>query len=200
MDHPETYATVLESGKLILGRLTWTDAYMNERKKDVAWMLDQVTAWDGTDPLLKGRLDLDRIGIMGWSLGGGTAGETCRVQDRLKAVVFLDPFFGATPSLLSLGLNKPFLNMISGDVVAPNTALFNKATKDAYYLTIMNATHERFTDNAWIVSSTEATRRQALAMHACMVAFFEKHLRNIDNHLLDSPGTTLPDVVSFKSK
>jgi dienelactone hydrolase len=199
-DHTDTYATVLDSGQLILGRHAWSFDYLNDRLKDVQYLLDHFQEWNADDPLFKGRLDLERTGIMGWSFGGGTAAEACRLEDRLKAAALLDGYLGSSPTLLSTGLHKPFLSMNSGALIGDNTTLFDKATKDAYLLTIKSSWHELFTDNAWIVDPTAVTRRQAQSMNACLVSFFNKYLGDIDDRLLDNPGGNYPDIVSYRKK
>jgi dienelactone hydrolase len=122
---------------------------------------------------------MDRLGIMGWSFGGGTAAEACRLEDRLKAAVLLDGYLGSMQNLFKSGLVKPFLamNSPSSGLASDNTTLFNKSPKDAYQLSIKDASHEAFTDNAWIVNPSAATRRRAQAMNACLVSFFNKHLK-----------------------
>ncbi len=200
MDHTEAYACMLASGDVLLGRNTWSFNFMNERKRDIGLLLDWIASWDLEDERLRGRLDRERIGIMGWSFGGGTAAETTKSEDRLKAAVLVDAYLASSPQALAIGVGKPFLSMNSGALMSENTALFNKAVKDAYLFTIKGSDHEGFTDNAWILSPSAARRRQAEAMNACVVAFFDKHLRGIDNHLLDAPGAIWPEVVGFKSK
>lgn len=139
---------------------------------------------------------------MGWSFGGGTAGEACRLQDRLKVAVLLDGYLGSMPNLTSKGLAKPFLTMNSpsSGLAGDNTTLFNKSPKDAYQLSIKDANHEAFTDNSWIVNPSAATRRRALAMNACLVSFLNKHLKGMDDTLIENPGMTHSDVISFRKK
>lgn len=203
MDHTDTYATVFPPDRLVLGGNAWSFDFAGDRLRDVTFLLDYVTQMNVDDPLFAGRLDLDRLGIMGWSMGGGTAAEAGRLQDRLKAVVLLDAYLGAVPTVLTKGLSKPFLamNSPSSGLDGDSSTLFNKATKDAYKLTIQGADHEGFTDStAWLVNPTAATRRRALAMNACVVSFFDKYLRGVDDRLLENPGATRPDVILFRRK
>lgn len=195
MDHTDTYATVLPSGEVIAGRNAWSFAFASDRLRDVAFLLDRLAEWQAEDPFFKGLLDTRRIGIMGWSFGGGTAAEACRVDDRIQAAVLLDPYLAAVP-VAQKGLSRPYLNMAG----SPDPTLFAKTSTNAYQLTIDGAAHESYTDNAWTISPNTASRRRAYAMEACMVSFFNKHLKNSDDHLLDNPRGSHPDVVGFRKK
>jgi dienelactone hydrolase len=185
---------------LLLGSNVWSFDFLNDRLKDVSFLLDRIAKWNAEDPFFRGHFDLDRLGIMGWSWGRGTAAEACRIEDRLKAAVLLDAYFGSVPDLLKSGLNKPFLTMMNPGGSGDNTRLFNKSAKDAYQLSIKDAAHEAFTDNAWTVGPTTASRRRAQAMNACLLSFFNKHLKGMDDHLLDNPGAVHPDVIAFRKK
>jgi dienelactone hydrolase len=165
-------------------------------------VLDQLALLNADDPLLAGGIDLDRVGIMGWSFGGGTAAEACRLEDQVKAAVLLDAYLQSAPLLLRNGVGKPFLALTSptSGLASDSTAIFNRATNSAYLATIKDASHESFTDNAWIVNPSAASRRPALAMNACMVSFFKRHLLGVEDSRLDDPVSSYPDVTSFGRK
>ncbi len=57
---------------------------------DAVFVLDQLEVFNETDPLLAGRLDLERVGIWGHSMGGTTAVWACQQDDRFKAAVDMD--------------------------------------------------------------------------------------------------------------
>lgn len=199
LDHPETYATVLPPDQLIIGRNAWSFNFLPDRLKDVSFLLDYFAQLKADDPVFKGRLDLARIGIIGWSWGGGTSAEAARLEPRIKAAVLLDGYFGS-PALLTAGVGKPFLAMMASGGSADNTTLFNCATNSAYQLTIRGAVHETFTDNAWIINPTATTRRLASTMDACLLSFFNKYLKGTDDGLLQNPSANYPDVISFRKK
>ncbi len=187
---------------MIVGRNAFSFSFLNDRLKDIEFLLNYLAQLNAEEATFRDRLDMDRIGIMGWSFGGGTAAEACRVQERLKAAVLLDGYLGSMPMLLNRGLAKPFLTMLSpgSGLASDNTTLFNRSTNTAYQLSIRDASHEAFTDNAWIVNPSAATRRRALAMNACLLSFFNRHLKGMEDSLIDNPGATYPDVISFRKK
>jgi hypothetical protein len=135
-----------------------------------------------------------------WYPAQAPTGNLAPYMDRLKAAVLLDACFGSVPTLLKNGLGKPFLTMMNPGGSGDNTTLFNKSAKDAYQLSIKDASHEAFTDNAWTVGPSTASRRRAQAMTACLLSFFNKHLKGMDDHLLDNPGAVHPDVIAFRKK
>ncbi len=199
MDHNDTYATVLPTDRLILGGNAWSFNFPNDRLKDVSFLLDQLQQWNAGDPVFQGRLDLQRIGIVGWSFGGGTALGACHQEERLKAAVFLDGYLVSFSSIVSKGLTKPFLNMnASGG--GDHETLFNKSPKDAYLLSIKGAAHESFTDNSWIVGPSTASRQRANAINACADSFFNRHLKGLAETLIDNPGAAYSEIINFKKK
>lgn len=200
LDHTDAYGLVLPPDQLIMGRNAWSFGFLKDRLRDISFLLDRLVEWNTEDEVFQGRIDLERVGIMGWSWGGGTAAEACQLEDRLKAAVLLDAYFDSAATALRNGLGKPFLTMMNPGGSGDNATLFNKSQKDAYQLSVKDASHEMFTDNAWIVNPSAASRRRALAMNACLVSFFNKHLKGTDDSLINAPSGTLPDVVSFRKK
>jgi predicted dienelactone hydrolase len=77
------------------------------RVADATFVLDQIEslATAAPDSLLIGHLDLNRIGMIGHSLGGATAAEMLADDHRVVAAVNIDGrLFGTPPQL-----NRPFL-------------------------------------------------------------------------------------------
>jgi hypothetical protein len=63
------------------------------------------------------------------------------------------------------------------------------------------ASHRTFADwAAWLSSPNETSRRAAVAMNACIVSFFKKHLTGIDDNLLDASASRYPGVLGFSRK
>lgn len=60
--------------------------------QDAIFTLDQLAALNQADPngILTGRLDLQRIGTFGISLGGIVGSEACRMEPRLRACLLMD--------------------------------------------------------------------------------------------------------------
>jgi dienelactone hydrolase len=89
------------------------DAHIAVWTADARFVLDQITAWNTSDPqgLLTGRLDVDHIGYFGHSFGGATVAELCFADPRCKAGINLDgPFI--SPTRLDGGRSIPIPFMI----------------------------------------------------------------------------------------
>jgi uncharacterized repeat protein (TIGR03803 family) len=195
------------------------------RVRDEQFVLDELARWNTSDPLLAGRLDLDRIGAFGWSLGGATAAELCFLDRRCKAGVGFDGSFFKT-NLLAQPFETPFLffhadtgpdpdpGVNVGDQMDDRFPFFNHATTNAYWVKLSSTIHRSFSEYSLIQDPTTFTNgngvpldgqllpgpRVSQTVRACLLAFFNKHLRGEDNHLLDGPLLDYPEVMQFLNK
>lgn len=209
VDHEDSHVTVYpdERGAQYVppGALPPSTALASSRLKDIQVLLEELEGMDSTDPWLAGRLDFDRIGIMGMSYGGGIAAETCRLDSRVKCAALLDPaIFTYTPysELFTNGLQKPFLAMNRTlldhgipDLSPDSQRLYDLASQNAIWLKIGNIGHFAFTDFAWSVEMTSFSRQGALAINACLLWFFDKYLK-------DEPGPfpASPQILNLRTK
>ncbi len=78
---------------------------------DARFTLDQLTKLNGSDPLLKGHLDLSAVGMYGHSFGGAAAAQVLEVDKRFKAGINMDgTAFAMTDSAK---ITQPFMWMAS---------------------------------------------------------------------------------------
>lgn len=75
--------------------------------QDVSFTLDQLAALNLADPngVLAGKLDLQRVGVFGPSLGGIVTGEACRLDARLRACLVMDAPMSI--DVVKAGLKQP---------------------------------------------------------------------------------------------
>ena len=75
--------------------------------QDVSFTLDQLAALNLADPngVLAGKLDLQRVGVFGASLGGIVTGEACRLDARLRACLVMDAPMSI--DVVKAGLKQP---------------------------------------------------------------------------------------------
>ena len=138
MDHPYgSEITVFPDGRIIHSRLVLGSPFLSAaeeekfvrtverevriRADDATSVLAALERWNAEDPrgTLTGRIDLDRIGIFGFSLGGAVAAQACWLDRRFKAGIDMDGLIAAES--LRDGPGAPFLFLLSGSQVEAET-------------------------------------------------------------------------------
>lgn len=101
-DHPITGASKLEE----------IDSSIITQAGDLSFLLDHMTALhaDPGSPFHE-RLNTERVGTLGFSLGGATAAQALALDPRFKAGMNLDGSFGGT--IPESGIPSPFLYLLS---------------------------------------------------------------------------------------
>ncbi|WP_163858592.1 alpha/beta hydrolase family protein [Paenibacillus elgii] len=105
--------------------------------KDAQFVLDQVGRLNVNDPSgrFTGKIDMNRIGMMGHSLGGAVTVQMMLHDDRVKAGINMDgTMFG--DEIPGSGLNKPFMLMSSASSVAAETEEPNARDLAKYGMTL----------------------------------------------------------------
>jgi dienelactone hydrolase len=211
VDHEDCHCTVFPDarGARYVSPDLYIPAWGQSRTNDMEVLLRALTQFDSVDPILAGRLDLNSIGAIGKSWGGGTAGELCRNDSRVKCAVLLDPaiFSDNGPNLVAVGLQKPFLTMNSTVWVHPNVIpspsdlavissnLFYLATTNATWFKVANAAHLTFSDPGWTMDMTSTSRSAAQAIDAGTLWFFDTHLKGET-----PPFPTNPEIINAQRK
>jgi predicted dienelactone hydrolase len=186
---------------------------------DSKFVIDELERLNRNPGPFQGKLDLDRIGMLGSSFGGAVAVEMTRIDSRVKAAVNHD---GAlyVGDARAAGTNRPFMLMRSDrqpDRDAPPTAEFDgpditavfsawdstamaKSRGGAYYVEIARAHHLSFVDHP-LLFRWDATRLPGKRGHEVIAAytlgFLEQYLKGKDSPLLDGPPTDYPEVRRF---
>jgi predicted dienelactone hydrolase len=174
--------------------------------RDVSSTIDELERVDlGTGPLA-GRLDLERIAVLGHSFGGAAAGQACLDDARCKVGINLDGL--QLGDMLDRDLLRPFLFVHHDNAGAvnktPNLVFFERAKAPAYLLTIAGTGHLSFTDVSFYgqasffrrmspVGTIEGARCHRIVCDY-LRAFLDRHLRGGDGGLLDGPSSEYPEV------
>lgn len=130
--------------------------------EDVQFVVDQLVRLNAGEPSgrFRGRRDMQRLGIVGHSLGGATALQFCHDDRRCKAGIDLDgaPF----GSVVADGLKQPFLFLLSdhGDLSAPEPrkviadieSIYNRLPNGRLLLFIRGSNHFSFSDQILLKS------------------------------------------------
>jgi predicted dienelactone hydrolase len=208
-----TFVTVLSNGKVI-ARSTQNNAELvggaeqqrvaerlvQDWSPDMSFALDQLQQLNASDPSgrFRGRLNLDRVGAFGHSLGGAEALQFCHDDARCKAGVDVDgaPF----GSVVADGVKQPFMFLLSdhgrepaaesGPVMANIHSIYDRLPSDGrLQVVVRGANHYNFSDNGLLrapllmrvlrglgIGRLEG-RRQILVSAHYITTFFDVYLR-----------------------
>lgn len=191
--------------------------------QDVSFTLDQLAALNRADPngILAGRLDLQRIGVFGVSLGGIVLGEACRTDARLRACLVMDA--AMSTMVVDSGLRQPamWITRDAADMRLERQqaggwpeaeieahqqsmrAVYNGLTGDGYFVRVPGMFHLNFTDiPKWTPLATRVglagpidVRRAHAIVNAFSLAFFDRHLLGRPAVLLDAATQRFPEVL-----
>jgi predicted dienelactone hydrolase len=180
--------------------------------QDAIFTLDQLTALNQADPndILTGRLDLQRAGTFGVSLGGIVSGESCRLEPRLRACLVMDAPMPA--DVVQAGLQQPTMwitrdadtmrlerqragGWSEADIKEHQTtmrAVFESLPGDGYFIRVPGMFHLNLTDLpywsplwAWLGITGPINRQRAHSIiNAYTLAFFDRHLKGRSAPLL----------------
>jgi predicted dienelactone hydrolase len=193
------------------------------RAADARFTLDELAVLDhGGNPDaehaplpagLAGRLDLSRVGMFGWSNGGAASAQAMHDDPRIKAAVNMDGTFWGP--LAQEGVPRPFLLLTGSEETEQNdpslASFLTASTGPKLHLALADSKHATFSDFEELVpelapaiglppdqvADTVGTINPTTAVtdeRAYIRAFFDKYLRNRDNHLLDGPSPRFPDI------
>lgn len=186
-----------------IGALNLLPAFFNEdewfaRCDDLRFLMDQAAGWNRLQPTLKGRMDLDKIGVTGHSYGGITSqwmsgarpevdGQLRNLRDeRIKCAIPMAA--GGTPD--SGAWMNSFSNESFDEVRIPVMHIVGTDDKwwdkmgshthmpkgDKYYVALYNVDHFDFVDAD--ERKGMRTERTNIILRALCVAFFNRYLKN----------------------
>jgi penicillin G amidase len=195
------------------------------RAEDAQFILDELGDINaGDDPLeiLTGKLNLDKVGILGHSLGGATAAETLALDERFLAGINQDGgLFGRNANA---SLTQPFMfinadrtNALQEEIpfFELQQAFLDNLKGDGYGISIADTEHNSFTDLPFLISSVENAgisldeiagltdllegseidpERALEITNDYTTAFFNRYLKDLDSSLLNERVIKYPDV------
>jgi dienelactone hydrolase len=157
---------------------------------DVRFLLDELET--GAIPVLGDGLDLERVGLVGHSTGGGAAVDVCASDPRCATVVGFDPWVEPVgDAIIGSGLAVPTLSLRSEEWVGnPNDARLRRlhaASQDVAGLAAISGTTHRdvtmlplLSPLARVVGFAGDTdgRRTHEIVEAWTLGFLDAHLRD----------------------
>ncbi len=179
--------------------LPWLKEGAKYWAEDISFIMDQVKDINSTLGILKGKIDTDRIGAFGMSMGGIATSELCLNDPRVKAGISIDG--GLLGSMIHGELDIPFMFLSSKRYVGYGPLFSGKSTEDCYALAIKNADHYNLTDYSLYPSpqvsfllGTIDGKRALDITDALVLSFFEKYLKNKKEIDLIKEATKFPEI------
>jgi len=205
-EDPSEQLEILEEIKSSDTTISWREG-LRERIGDVRFLIDEIEKMNrGGSGMFTGKLDLDRLGIIGLSYGATTTYGVCLLDKRFKAGVNMDGF---TPAggMLKDDLTQPFMFMYSENNHGMNDFFYKKAENTTYAITIAGAAHSNYADLSLVGGFQKLTgqlgringNRCIRIISDYVLAFFDKHLKGNDSGLLDGSSPDYPEA-EFKAR
>lgn len=179
--------------------------------EDIAFVVDQLKEMNSKSGFFKGIMDVNRVGVMGYSKGGAAAGQYCLISDdRCRAGINLGGFMFA--DIVERNLKKPFMIMEHIEPWAPNglpigELFIERAEESAYIVAIKDALHGNFCD---MTLATEYIKLEGIngsidgekffrIMKYYVLTFFNKYVREAPGTVIEDLSDKYPEVI-FKSR
>lgn len=150
--------------------------------EDLSFFLDRLKDINRENKIFKDKLNLDKIGVFGMSMGGIASSEICITDKRVKACINIDG--GLYASALDRTIQTPFLFLNSKRFLGYGQLFTSKSIKDCYSLSVKNSDHYNFTDYSIYPSplimpfiGTIDGNRIIEIMNVMVLAFFDKYLK-----------------------
>ena len=185
---------------LTLNGRTFAHGIIPYLAKHVNFVIDRLMALNRSfeTSILRGKLDMQRVGVFGVSLGGIVVGEACQSDLRLKACLVMDAPMSA--SVLRLGLQQPTMwltrdaktmrreGWASTDIVQHQVTMhgaFERSQTNGYFVSVAGMFHANLTDVPLYSPLTSRlgiagpidSERAHFIINAYSRAFFDRHLQ-----------------------
>jgi dienelactone hydrolase len=174
--------------------------------EDLAYALDTLASLDqaGAVGFFTNRLDLENIGAMGHSTGGGAAIEFCRRDPRCDSILTMDPYLKpVSEQTLEIGLTVPALHQFSESWSSEGNqetfeSFIGHAANASWTGSIAGTAHYDFTDLPLLTPLASliglkgpiSGPRVVEIINAYSLAFFEFTLKSQPSDLI--PGLSNP--------
>jgi predicted dienelactone hydrolase len=166
---------------------------------DIAFLMDRLKIMNGGDNRFQNKLDLDRIGVFGMSMGGLATSVISSTDKRIKAGVNMD---GALPVASIHGKYQvPFMYLNSERGLGCGPLLISQSTRDCYSLSVKGSDHYNFTDySVYPVPMVRVLlgpidgKRTIEMMNVLVLAFFDKYVNGIGEIDLIKGAGKYPEI------
>lgn len=196
------------------------DKMKDNRAKDMIFALSQLEKINRDNPILADALDMEKVGVFGHSFGGASSVRLAQLDKRIDAVAVLDSDIFLVIPKDSKSLSQPVLYMTASNIdasaqeleeISKNNALtaaYLSGSFPYYFINIAGTTHQSFQSDAMFLApyisiggesvtlnaGDTTPARITLVVSTYVLAFFDQHLKGIDQTLLDGPSASYPEI------
>lgn len=167
--------------------------------EDISFFMDQLEGINQKDKIFREKLNLDRIGVFGMSLGGIASNEISISDKRIKACVNIDGGFYGAASEKEIQTPTMFLN--SKRFLGYGKIFTSKSKTDCYSLSIKESDHYNFSDYSIypipaisFFLGTISGEKTIEIMNVIVLAFFNKYLKENKNINLIEQANKYPEI------
>jgi len=167
--------------------------------EDSSFFLDRLKDINRKNKIFEGKLNLDKIGVFGMSIGGIVSTEMCIIDKRVKAGVNVDG--GLYASALEKKIPTPFMFLNSKRFLGYGELFTSQTSMDCYSLSVKNSDHYNFSDYsiypapfAKPLLGTIDGNRTIQIMNVMILAFFDKYLKERQDINLIQRAKDYPEI------
>ncbi len=172
--------------------------------EDAAFVIQKLQSINGW--LFSNKLDFGNMGYFGFSLGGWTANLALKRIPSIDAAINLDG--GIHPEAANAGVYKPYMLITATALNQMNQLnVFGETIPSGLTFIIDGSAHYNYSDlcdsdviQSYGLCGTIDPVRMSEITTAYVKAFFDKHLKEIDNPILQAPMEGYPEIISFFAK
>jgi hypothetical protein len=167
--------------------------------EDISFFLDQLEGINSVHEIFKGKLNIDRVGAFGMSLGGMAANEICLTDKRVKAGINIDG--GLYGTLINGELDTPFMYLNSKRFLGYGKIFTGRSSADCYSLSVKDSDHYNFSDYSvypvptvgFLLGEIDGERTIEI-MNVMVPAFFDKYLKEKKDIDLVEKAKQYPEI------
>jgi dienelactone hydrolase len=190
-----SYTVLLDGTVAIPTYETGFEGAARDWSADQIFVIDQLEALNSDDSEGKftGRMDLERLGVFGQSLGGTASTRTCWADPRCKATVAGDsPIYGEP---IEEGIDQPILYLLSDARIFSDPAFYDNARGPFYTVHAAGFEHldygdftlwpnrQSMVDVDWLGGVDP--QRAVEITRAAILAFFDRYVKGDTDASLD---------------
>lgn len=192
-------ASQFPGGRVVSFTLPWAEGAAREEQgraleglvdlwsHDVQFVIDELHRMNEGDSLFLGRLALDRLAVMGHSLGGPSVGMAAMRDDRIKASIHLDSSIYGGKRIVH---GRPLL-LFNTEETANNRERYEGLNGEYHHIVVLGSRHMDYSDSYLLdfidpAGSGVARAREVVALiNTYILEFLSKYIRGEPAPLLD---------------